>query len=345
MFIYWVMYFIPLIGTLFPVSLQRRLRRIVWFVVSVIFVTIIGLRHEVGGDWDTYLYYYELAANLPILYTITLNDPGYMAINWLAAQLGGGIYMVNTICAIIVVWGVFSIAKQQPLPWLALSIAVPYLLVVVSMGYTRQSVAIGFVLLSLSALIDRRYIKFYILVFLATLFHKTAIVFFVLPSLLAERNRVFAISSGLIFIVIAYYLFVAHDFQSKWEAYVTQQMYSEGGMIRLVMNSIPALLAIIFPNRLFAGYFPRLWITLSFFSIFLLLAQQFASTFADRFGLYVLPLQMVIFSRAHRLVKDNIMRAFIVFFILCFYMIVLWVWLNYAKHAPFWIPYKMYPFL
>ncbi len=44
--------------------------------------------------------------------------------------------------------GLVQFCRKQPLPWLALAVAAPFIIIVVGMGYTRQSVALGFILLS-----------------------------------------------------------------------------------------------------------------------------------------------------------------------------------------------------
>lgn len=43
-------------------------------------------------------------------------------------------------------------ARSQPDPWLAVLVAVPYLVIVVAMGYSRQAVAIGILLAGLGRL-------------------------------------------------------------------------------------------------------------------------------------------------------------------------------------------------
>jgi hypothetical protein len=53
-----------------------------------------------------------------------------------------------------------SFCRTQPRPWLALTLAFPYLVVVVAMGYTRQGVAIGLEMLALLALERDRLLPF-----------------------------------------------------------------------------------------------------------------------------------------------------------------------------------------
>lgn len=344
MAVYWLMFFAPVIGALSPGKLGRRPRYAMWLAIGLLFVIIIGLRHEVGGDWGAYLVYYEEAANSSFSHALALNDPGYMAVNWLAGKVGGEIYLVNLICGAITVWGLFSLAWRQPMPWVALSVAVPYLLVVVAMGYTRQSVAIGLVALGLQALADDRIRKFYVYILLAAMFHKTAVIFFVLPLFTVNRHRFVFVLVSILLLLLAWYTLLLDSFEGMWKSYVEEKMFSEGGAIRIIINLVPAILAILFRKRLFEESSSRIWIVLSLLAIVLAPAHSVASTLADRFVLYVTPLQMVVLSRIHRLFHDRTQKTFIVFSLLMVYFLIQLVWLNYAVHAPYWVPYKMYPF-
>lgn len=160
-----------------------------WLLVGLVLAVLMGLRHEVGGDWFNYLPQFQDTAVLSFGEALSLGDPGYSALNWLVAQLGGTIYGVNLACAAVLMWGTVVFCRRQPNPWLALLAAVPYLLIVVGMGYTRQSVALGFALLGLVALGDGRVRAFVLWVVLGALFHKSAVLLLPIAALAASRNR------------------------------------------------------------------------------------------------------------------------------------------------------------
>ena len=69
----------------------------------IVLVIVIGFRHEVGGDWSTYLEHLDLASQESLSFTLGLTDPGYFFFVWIASNIGGGIYFVNLICAIFAV--------------------------------------------------------------------------------------------------------------------------------------------------------------------------------------------------------------------------------------------------
>jgi hypothetical protein len=128
-----------------------------WAIVGLLCILIVGLRYEVGGDWSNYLAHLDRARvkNFGIVTALQVswgNATGYMLLNWVALRLGGGIYLVNTFCATIFIVGLVKYCRKQPIPWVALAVAIPYMVCAVAMAYTRQSVAIGFFLWGLSIL-------------------------------------------------------------------------------------------------------------------------------------------------------------------------------------------------
>ena len=142
-------------GLFAGVAIINPLRRLagsglLW--VALFLVVLIGLREQVGGDWGNYLPYLDSIGPLSLLEALQETEPGYALLNWLGARSGGGVYLVNTICGALFTFGLLRFCRAQPRPWLALTLAVPYLITVVAMGYSRQGVAIGFEMLALLAL-------------------------------------------------------------------------------------------------------------------------------------------------------------------------------------------------
>ena len=69
-----------------------------------------------------------------------------------------------------------------------------------------------------------------------------------------------------------------------------------------------------------------------------------SSTAVDRVGLYMLPLQLVVFSHLPDVLgKQNGGKPIWVALVLAYYCAVQFVWLNFASHAKYWLPYRFYP--
>ena len=169
MITYFIMFLIPAF-----MAINNRIsnNNILWFILGVVFSIIIGLRFEVGGDWFTYLNHLSHIKYYTYGEILLESDPGYFLLNRLIYDLDLGIGGVNFVCAAIFMYGLIKFAKQEYNPWMVIAVAVPYTITVVAMGYTRQAVALGFILGAFADLRQNKMITFFILVVLATTFHK-----------------------------------------------------------------------------------------------------------------------------------------------------------------------------
>lgn len=312
-----------------------------WIIVGFIFIICIGFRHEVGGDWGAYLRHFKLIEYYTFYEVLTRSDPGYYLINWLMKDWGFEIYSVNLICGIIFTLGLIIFCRQQPNPWLALCVAIPYLIIVVAMGYTRQAVAIGFVFWSIAALRDNEFKKFLILVALAATFHKSAVLMIGLGLFLQGNGKFLRTLSVLLVGVGIYNAFLADYQEGLWKNYVEANMQSQGAYIRVAMNFLPASIFLIFRKswkNTFRDY--TFWLIIALGSITSIFVVGLAPTAVDRVSLYFTPIQIVVFARLPYLLKDRLAMNTTTWAIVLFYLLVLYVWLNYATHARYWLPYQ-----
>ena len=341
---YWLMFLFPAWATLMPGRLKPRQAWVPWVLVFVLFALMMGLRHEVGGDWFNYLPHFRETAARTFLEVMGRGDPGYYGLNWLVARAGGSIYHVNLVCAAILMWGTVRFCRDQPNPWLALLAAVPYMLIVVGMGYTRQAVALGFALLALAALGHGRTRKFVVWIAIGATFHKSAVLLLPIAALAASRNRF--LTAGLVGLttLLLYYLLLADASEALWDNYVEAQYQSDGGLIRVLMNVVPAVLLILFRKRLAPDPQERkLWLWISLFALACLPLVGLASTAVDRVALYLIPLQLFVFSRVPRLARTVQVRTPLVLGVIGYYAAVLYVWLHYATHSQYRLPYQFMP--
>jgi hypothetical protein len=270
-----------------------------------------------------------------------------MLVNWLAQRLGLGLWAVNTACAMLFAWGLARFSRQQPNPWLAILVAVPYLIIVVAMGYSRQGIAIGLILAGLASLGEKQsLLRFGFYLLIAATFHKTAVIVLPLVALAITRNRVVIVASSALLGAMLFYSFLNPRLDLLVENYVVSEYDSEGALVRIGMNLIPAGLFLLFQARFaFNDVERRLWRNMSFAAIasLILFFVMESSTVLDRLALYVIPLQLLVFSRApYVLATSRGGRVQILLVIIFYSALVQYVWLNYATHAQSWIPYQVY---
>ncbi len=344
---YWLMLLIPAWGVLAPRRLPASQARVVWFLVGCLFAILMGFRHDVGGDWDTYVEHFDWVKRQSFGTSLTdRGDPGYYGMSWVIAKLGGDIYALNLICAGLLAWGTVAFSRRQPAPWLALFAAVPYLLIVVGMGYTRQSAAIGCAMLGLIALGDGRRRKFVFWILLAAAFHKTAVVLLPIAALSATRNRGWTFLWVGVMAFLGGWLFLYDSSDTLFKNYVESdyRFASQGAGIRVAMDVVPAAIYLMFQRRLAGNEQERkLWMWLSVVALICVPLLSVSPTAVDRMALYLIPIQLFVFGRLTLLAKTVRGRTHVVLAIVGYYITVQFVWLNFAQTAFAWLPYQLYP--
>lgn len=341
---YWLMYLVPAVPALMAPGRFRRFRSSMltpWIFLGVGFALLIGFRYKVGGDWGAYQRMYKSVIGVTPFEAIATGDPGYMLLNWLMASVGWEVYGVNLVCGAVFISGLIAFCVQQYKPWLAFAVAVPYLIVVVAMGYTRQGVALGLFFWALSYLEQRRFMQYFVFTAVAVLFHKSAVLMIPLGIFVYGKGwtlRVVAVA------LAAYGLWdalVAADQERLWNVYVEEQMESQGARIRVFMNLVPSLLLLVYWKQ-WKARFPNPWFWLAFAvgSVVCVVLVDFASTAVDRVALYLMPIQVAVFSRLPYLARKDLSPQTATLGIVLGYAAVLYVWLNYATHSKYWLPYQ-----
>lgn len=149
----------------------------------------IGLRDQVGADWVSYKEIFSVINGLPVAASLFVAEPLYAALNRIVYAAGGDIFVVNLICASILLACLFNFSRLLEIDSnLLLFVAAPYVLFVVGMGYTRQSVALGLSLNAIGYCRHGRMKLFYLYAGTATLFHYSAI-FLILVGWTNTRKR------------------------------------------------------------------------------------------------------------------------------------------------------------
>jgi hypothetical protein len=351
MLTYWLMFLLPAWAGIVASPRSRTPERdleLGWLMIVALLSLVIGFRHQVGGDWGNYERHYFEMIGASIDVALEKTDPGYYLLNWLSTQVDGGIYLVNFVCGLIFSMGLVFFCRRQPRPWLALAVAIPYMVIVVAMGYTRQGVALGLVLAGFAWLAKGRNVMFVLMAAVAATFHKSALVLIPLSVLATPRGRLWNAVWVGITVALLYYSLLADSVESLVKNYIEAQYQSEGAAIRVAMNTLPAFIMLVWRRRFQWPPAERnLWVMLSVLSLGTvgwLLAGQ-SSTAVDRLALYLIPLQLYVFARLPDVMggRGNL-RNWVILVVL-YYAVVLFVWLEYAAHSLYWLPYRSWLFL
>jgi hypothetical protein len=345
MLTYWAIFGYFVTGALFeaarPPDFNRR--RPAWIIGAMLIALMIGLRYKVGADWQTYEYIFSFAGFADFGRVVAIGDPAYQALNWAVQRLGGEVVWVNLVCALLFTWGLFRLARVQPNPWLAILVAVPYLVIVVS-AYTRQAAALGLVMAGLSALTrGGSLLRFVVYVAIAATFHRTAVAVLPLVIFSQQRNRFLSAVGGLAALYALFDVFLADSMNQFIRGYIEAEYSSQGATIRIAMAVLAAGLFLV--RRKGFGFPPsedRIWFYFSLAALAALVALAVtpSSTAVDRLSLYLMPLQLVILSRVPFVYTGRYLGTALV---AAYCFAVQFVWLNFATHAKYWLPYQIYP--
>jgi len=351
---YWLLFAIPLFGVVIPLRFDEKVRNYFWLIVLITVTLLIGTRYEVGGDWQGLFDLSSYYSGKGLHVAFDHESVAYGLLNWFSAKFGLGIYGVNTVCGAILVTGLAVFCRQQPIPWLAWLIATPYLLVVVGMGYTRQSAALGFLLLGLACLEDKRIWRYFLLLAIGATFHKTVLLMAPLGILVWRQN--IWIRSSLIAIGSISLLWIGNNYRELvftnaaepnelfrlWYKYVEHAQWSSiGASYRVWMNAIPAVLFLLFLKK-WKRYFNNssLWVAMAIASIASVFFVGYFSTPIDRINIYLAPIQLYVWSRAPFIWSDSVTQTAMVVVVYLIYLVSFVFWFFFANHAYEWIPYK-----
>lgn len=202
-----------------------------------ILVVYLGLRYNTGTDQYSYLAIYNqiIAKLISPLPNYNLGgvqvignadylgqdsiEPGYWLINLIAYKLNGGMLLVNTISAIIMVACYIQFFRQQSSFVIAL-VSSSFILFFLGIHFTRFSIAISLITCGISYLIKGDDKKYFIFVLLAMLFHYPSIMMmFLLKANSSEKA--FYKTIWFRWITIGLLLVLSISIISKFAAYFT----------------------------------------------------------------------------------------------------------------------------
>lgn len=342
---YFVLLAVWILGALQFSKRSGRVYEGAFYVIAIVFTTVmIGLRYRVGGDWTTYEEMYDYIGFMTLEDAARFTEPAYAFLNWISTKVGGGVYIPNMVCAAVFMAGLSTLVRKQARPWLAMTVAIPYLVIVVGMGYTRQAAAIGVICWAIAGADDDRVWKTVTKIALAALFHKTAILF--LPILLApiaKRNLLVGGLGAILFVGLAF-IALGGSSDRLVANYVNSDYQSSGAAIRIGMNVFAAIVFFYFCKSFSISSQQRtIWTILSILSLFSILSLVVSSSSVgiDRLSLFLIPLQVFVYSNLPSLPRNSDRtKAVFTFGVIFYSFAVQYVYFVYGDFSYTWLPYR-----
>lgn len=175
-------------------------------------------------------------------------EPGWAALNWITAKIFNDPKVIFAISSFIFLFCAYKmIAYYVDRISVGMSIFILLILCYLpSFNAVRQYVAIGILMLSFKYIENKRLIKFFILVFIATIFHYTALVFIPIYFILYKKiskTKIAVIIGGAFTIILGYNFIISTIISispafEKYERY----LYTGNGQFNMIMFLFQAII-------------------------------------------------------------------------------------------------------
>lgn len=357
--IYFYTYFLLLVlFYLTKIKIFREIKNYVWFLLYFFFLIFIGFRFEVGGDWNQYLKIFETFDTSSITNIfITRNEFGFNLIIFFVKTLNLEFVHFNFICSLIVLSIIFFYLSKQYDPFLGLVIIYTIFLIIFVMGFARQSLSASLIILSIYYLQKNRIILSYLIIFISATFHTSALFFLIIYPLnllinIKNYNNKIYIFLFFSFIGISLYFFLRQldIYNALVYNYLGQgrfeRIYDQpaGAPFRVLLNVIPSFLILFFINKFknIETNSKKIFITLSILCLLVSCLLFFYPVFVDRYMYYFVILQVIFYSNLSFNIKNKRLKIAYESLIISYYLLVFLVWINFADHKRWWIPYNIF---
>tara|TARA_B100000989_G_scaffold299050_1_gene292519 strand:- start:4292 stop:5332 length:1041 start_codon:yes stop_codon:yes gene_type:complete len=341
-FVYWAFYLFISFLSINIIYIEKNLNNIFKLLFILSLSVFIGLRHEVGGDWDIYNYdYYNNLLYFNFYPLEYVRDFGYELLSYLTNFLQSGIYSLNFILAFFFVLSLHKLSMTFNNNYmLVYIIAFPYLITVVAMGFTRQASALAFFLFSICALKNEKFLIYFIYSCLALIFHKSSAI--LIPLVFLSYFR-FSFSFIFIFLLLlsSSLLIIFPEINRVYAGYINKDTIyiSKGVYFRIALNILAGILFIIFYKKIkIQKNIDKLIILTFVFNIILLYFINDYSVLVDRFIIYFAFIQLIVFSRLYLIYPD--FKVLFNIAIILLYSLIYFIWFEYSIHSYAWMPYK-----
>lgn len=347
---YYTIFLIPALFAIFYVNKKNNINTFFWIINSLLLFLLIGFRYGIN-DWFLYERMFEdiyHANNInEVIKKISHGDIGFIFLNYLVKSLGFEFQFLNIIIATFCIFCLTKFAYREENPWLVIVISIPIVIIIMFMGFVRQGISFSFLLLSYLYLIEKKVIKFAITVFLATLFHKSALFFIIFIISKYEFKNIWIIIRLIFFILILVFLYiffksdVFYRYFYYYLGFGKEEFGYFGAYSRLFLNLLPSIIFLVKPK--FFSSNPTELRLLFFLSISLILLCFLVSVqalFIDRINYYFVILQLVIYSRIYTKINSQKLKKVYALILSLYSILITSIWFSFGTTSHAWLPYK-----
>ena len=365
MIIYYLIFFLLSLFAYQEIYKPKPLNLFSFIFLAIGLSLFIGLRNEIGCDWEGYKKIFELTNCIPNLGNnqcdfnsigntfdyLTFKEVGFSSLNFIVKKFGGNYYYVKYISSLFFVIPLLYFCSNLKRPFLAILISYPYLITVIGLASIRQSIAIGFLMVCITELKRNKFYTYYLYNFLGNIFHYSSIIFIFLPLLIQEKesHKLKKVKKALIIILPFIFIFIFLSFFLK-DNYLIHQFNGyfnypktlpiKSTLIIWIMITIPSA-TILFNYKYFKSDDKnKFWRNFSIIGILMFFSIFFNKIIALRSLLYFIPIKIYAFSNLTEIKIFHKSPRMVYLAIIFFSISTLTIWLNFANHSYCYLPYK-----
>ena len=303
--------------------------------LSVILIVVAGLRHGVGTDY--WAYYRTNVTDWQTVWNafIRYKEPGIRLLSKITRDIsdsGTGLIILSSLITV----GVYCLMIYRHSTMYLVSMLIFLFLGdwAGSFNGVRQYLAAAVLFAGHRFILKRKLIPYLLVVFLASLFHRTALVmiipFFLFTRkpdmtqfvLLAAGAFVIRLSYDIIFSLIGSYKGTIVDFQDQ---YITTSI----NPLRIAVCFIPVILFLLTGNKQSLNKEQTVYINALFFNAFAMLAAA-GSTYLGRIGLYTGAMVTIGYGHLFRIIPEGKNRKLIVLTVMVV-LLIYWLYSLWGK--------------
>lgn len=280
---------------------------------------VVAFRFEVGCDWRGYELSY-IAYQLPLdeIGQRLFLEPFFIFIGKLFILLDLYSGWMNVTAALIFFYGAHKIASRSPDPLSFLILFFPILIVNMPMSAIKQGAAIGVMCLAFLAFIDKKLLRYIALVFIATGFHVSAIIFLVFIPFVTQQINNKRLFQGMLFIIpLLGFVMVSTSSEIALARYAGaggSSIESSGAIFRVGFLALSSIVFLLFFKKRFKRAYPLYYKAVLLNALFTFVAATllpFSSVIADRISYYLIPLHTLFFVSIPYLQHSSFRRFWI----------------------------------
>ncbi|MBO5525552.1 MAG: EpsG family protein [Clostridia bacterium] len=308
-------------------NIKNKLLRFILIIVFPIFLATI--RYNVGNDYGSYIDGFNLLVGKDFEFgrIDLIENPLFYFFEKLSALTGNDrIFLLWTslLSFVPVVLFFENYWKKKDINWISIFF---YLFTAVLFGFSaiKQGIAMAFTFYSMRYVLERKPFKFFLTVFIAFLFHSSALVFFPVYFLWNSRDNIsllkkISIISISVLVVINLNFFAGLFLEGKYEEYTGSSVYGKNLSFWLYLGI--TLLFILFRKKLLLlDKRNDLFIIMMILGVILLIIG-FTNAFTKRIAEYFLYVQVILFPQLINCFREQdkpiVTIALIVYIVLLF---------------------------